>query len=114
MPTIYKIMSNADWNRATAEGVYRGAPVDHADGFIHFSAADQVRETAAKYFAGLVGLCLVGVAAEPLGAALKWEPARGGALFPHLYGDLPLAAVTSVEPLEVDVEGRHVFPDAIP
>ena len=86
---VYKICDQDAWRKAVAMGVFTGAPVDVADGFIHFSAAHQVRETAAKHFAGQEGLVLVAVDATVLGDALKWEPSRGGDLFPHLYGDLP-------------------------
>src|SRR5262249_38325833 len=91
-------------------GEFTGAPVDLADGYIHFSTADQVEETAAKHFAGQRDLILVAVDADALGAALKWEPSRGGALFPHLYGKLSLTAVRWVKPLPLGPEGRHVFP----
>ena len=80
------------------------------DGFIHFSSAEQVEATAAKHFAGQAGLLLVSVDGDKLGAALKWETSRGGALFPHLYGELALAAVTKVEPLPLKADGRHKFP----
>ncbi|MDK9697284.1 MAG: DUF952 domain-containing protein [Siculibacillus sp.] len=111
---IYKITPRAAWLAALAEGVFCGAPVDLADGFIHFSAADQVRETAAKHFAGLTDLLLVAVDAEALGPALKWEPSRGGALFPHLHGPLdPAAAIDAVE-LPLGPDGRHRFPEQIP
>ncbi|WP_018700876.1 DUF952 domain-containing protein [Amorphus coralli] len=108
--TVYKIVEKDAWAAAEAEGVYRGAPVDHADGFIHFSAADQVMETAGKHFAGQDGLLLVAVPAAALGADLKWEPSRGGALFPHLYADLPVSAVAWVKPLPLSPAG-HVFPE---
>ncbi len=87
-----------------------GAPVDLADGFIHFSTAAQVAETAAKHFAGQRDLLLIAVAAEQLGERLKWEPSRGGALFPHLYGPLELKAVTKADPLPIGPDGWHVFP----
>ena len=110
MPSIYKIVPAALWREAQGEGVFRGAPVDIADGFIHFSTAAQVEETAAKHFAGQNGLLLVIVDAARLGTALKWEPSRGGALFPHLYGDLSLSDVARVEPLPLAPDGRHKFP----
>ena len=110
MTLVYKICPRALWNQAERDGVFRGAPVDHADGFIHFSTAEQVRETAAKHFAGADDLVLVAVEAEGLGPALKWEPSRGRALFPHLYGELPLAAVQWVRPLPLGPEGQHRFP----
>jgi uncharacterized protein (DUF952 family) len=109
MTLIYKICPHALWQEAERDGVFRGAPVDRADGYIHFSTAGQVQETAAKHFAGQSDLVLVEVEAEALGPALKWEPSRGGALFPHLYGVLPLDAVRRVEELPLGRDG-HVFP----
>jgi uncharacterized protein (DUF952 family) len=108
--TIYKICDAAAWQAAERAGEFAGAPVDLADGYIHFSAADQVAETAAKHFADQRDLVLVAVAADALGPALKWEPSRGGALFPHLYGKLPLTAVRWTKPLPLGRDGRHVFP----
>lgn len=110
MALVYKICPRALWSEAEREGVFRGAPVDRADGFIHFSTAEQVHETAARHFAGAADLVLVAVEAGRLGPALKWEPSRGGALFPHLYGELPLAAVQWVRPLSLGPDGRHRFP----
>ena len=110
LPSIYKIVSTTLWREAERDGVFRGAPVDIADGFIHFSAASQVEETAAKYFAGQNGLLLVRVDADRLGEKLKWEPSRRGAFFPHLYGDLTLADVAAVVPLPLAPDGRHTFP----
>ncbi|HEY2757269.1 MAG TPA: DUF952 domain-containing protein [Pseudolabrys sp.] len=110
MTTIYKICPVALWREAERAGVFRGAQVDLADGFIHFSTATQAEETAAKHFAGQDDLLLVSVEAETFGARLKWEPSRGGALFPHLYDVLDLAAVTKVEPLPLGADGRHRFP----
>ncbi|MBM3531042.1 MAG: DUF952 domain-containing protein [Alphaproteobacteria bacterium] len=112
MPPIYKICPVSEWRVAEAAGAYRGSAVDLKDGFIHFSTAEQARETAAKHFAGLHDLVLVSVDADALGPALKWEPSRGGALFPHLYGDLPLTAVRSIAPLPLGPDGRHAFPHA--
>ena len=114
MALIYKICEAATWRRAQAKGRFSGAPVDLADGYIHFSTAAQVRETAARHFAGRSGLMLVAVDPTSLGAALRFEPSRGGDLFPHLYGELPLSAVVRVEPLPLGPDGRHVFPDGIP
>jgi uncharacterized protein (DUF952 family) len=108
--TIYKILPAPLWRDAERAGKFRGSEVDLTDGFIHFSTAAQVVETAAKHFAGQADLLLVSVDASALGAALKWEPSRGGALFPHLYGDLDLAAVRKVEPLPLGPHGRHSFP----
>jgi len=109
--TIYKIAPASLWAAAARAGTFDGAPVDVADGFIHFSTAAQARETARKHFAGQSDLVLVAVAAAPLGDALKWEPSRGGALFPHLYAPLPVSAALSVRPLPLDADGAHVFPD---
>jgi uncharacterized protein (DUF952 family) len=86
MPTIYKIGSASLWRAAEKAGVFHGSEDDRRDGFIHFSTADQVEETAAKHFAGQADLLLIAVDSAKLGDALKWEPSRGGALFPHLYG----------------------------
>jgi uncharacterized protein (DUF952 family) len=99
------------WDEAERAGVFRGAPVDARDGFIHFSSAAQVRETAATYFAGAKDLMLIAVDADALGDALKWELSRGGDLFPHLYGELPLAAVLWARPLPLGIDQRHVFPE---
>ena len=108
--TIYKICHAAAWRAAEHAGKFAGAPVDRADGYIHFSAADQVEGTAAKHFAGQRELVLVAVDADALGPALKCEPSRGGALFPHLNGTLPLNAVRWTKPLPLGPAGRHVFP----
>jgi uncharacterized protein (DUF952 family) len=110
MPLIYKICPRDLWRQAERDGVFRGAPVDRADGYIHFSSADQVAETAAKHFAGATDLILVAVEADVLGSALRWEPSRGGALFPHLYGELALDRVQWVKTLPLDPDGRHRFP----
>lgn len=110
MTPIYKICTAAEWREAEKAGGYRGSAVDLEDGFIHFSAADQVFETARKWFSGQQDLVLVAVDADALGDRLRWEPSRGGALFPHLYGDLPLSAVERVDALPLDAEGHHVFP----
>ena len=107
---VYKICAASLWRAAESEGVFRGAPVDLADGYIHFSTAAQAPETAARHFAGQDGLLLIAVDAAALGAALKWEPSRGGALFPHLYGELPMSAVSGVWELPRGPDGRHVFP----
>jgi uncharacterized protein (DUF952 family) len=112
--TIYKICTASEWREAEEAGVYRGSAVDLRDGFIHFSTAEQAAETASKWFTGLPGLMLVAIDAEALGENLKWEPSRGGALFPHLYGELPLSAVRQVDPLPLDASGRHVFPPNMP
>jgi uncharacterized protein (DUF952 family) len=112
MALIYKIHPASDWAEAEKAGSFAGAPVDLADGYIHFSTATQVRETAARHFAGREGLVLIAVEAEALGAALRWEPSRGGALFPHLYGPLRLADVAWSAPLPLK-DGAHDFPAAM-
>ncbi|MER2269593.1 DUF952 domain-containing protein [Methylobacterium oxalidis] len=114
MPLIYKICPKTLWRAAEAEGRFTGAPVDHADGYIHFSTDVQARETAARHFAGQDDLLLVSVEADALGPALRYEPSRGGDLFPHFYGDLSLDAVRGVHDLPLGADGRHVFPDAFP
>jgi len=96
---IYKILPRAAWSAAQAAGRFDGSPIDLQDGFIHFSTRDQVAETSARYFSDLDDLVLVMVDADALGPQLKWEPARGGALFPHLYGPLDTAAAIWVENL---------------
>lgn len=114
MTVIYKICPDNLWREAERDGVFKGAPVDIADGFIHFSTAAQVKETAAKHFAGQHGLLLVRVQTDKLGDALKWEPSRGGALFPHLYGPLDVTAAHKVEPLPLSRGGAHLFPPLEP
>ena len=111
MHTIFKLCRASEWAEAERSGTYPGSPVDLRDGYIHFSTAQQVAETAAKHFAGVDGLTLLAVDADTLGSALRWEPSRGGALFPHLYGQLPVAQVLWVQALRLDPTGRHVFPD---
>jgi len=111
---IYKIVPAALWREAERIGRFAGSPVDKRDGFIHFSTAAQVEETAARHFPGMTNLLLVQVDADRLRDRLKWEPSRGGALFPHLYGELDLAAVTKVEPLPLAPDGWHIFPPLDP
>jgi uncharacterized protein (DUF952 family) len=108
MTLIYKIISTPEWRAAEANGVFHGAAIDLADGYIHFSTAEQAAETAAKHFAGQSDLLLVAIDAACLGEALKWEFSRGGALFPHLYAPLSLDAVARVAPLPL-IDGRHDF-----
>lgn len=105
---IYKILTADQWRGFEASGVFSGAPVDLADGYIHFSTAAQVVETAAKHFAGQSGLVLAAVEVDGLDA-LQWEPSRGGALFPHLYAALPLTRIVWARPLPLDAGGRHDF-----
>ena len=91
--TAFKILTAPQWAQFQAQGVFSGAPVDLADGYIHLSTADQCDETLAKHFAGQTGLVIVEVDLAALGDTIRWETSRGGALFPHIYGVLPLAAV---------------------
>ena len=108
---IYKICRTADWRAAEESGTFEGAAVDLADGYIHFSTAAQVAETAARHFSGADDLVLVAVDEAQLGSALRFEVSRGGDLFPHLYGPLPVSAVHWVLPLALGADGRHVWPD---
>jgi uncharacterized protein (DUF952 family) len=107
---VYKICPAALWREAQSAGVFRGSEVDLRDGFIHFSTAAQAVETAAKHFAGQNDLLVLHVDTAKLGDGLKWEPSRGGALFPHLYGALPLTAVTKVDSLPLGPDAAHKFP----
>ena len=109
--TVFKLVDRASWNAAAPSASFAGSAVDARDGFIHFSTAAQVRETAARHFAHQPDLLLVAVDAAALGEALRWEPSRGGALFPHLYGPLPLHTVRWVSHLALDDAGGHVFPN---
>jgi uncharacterized protein (DUF952 family) len=111
--TIYKICDVALWQASQRAGVFTGAPVDHHDGYIHFSTAAQAAETAFRHFNGAQNLVLVAVDAPMLSASLRWEPSRGGDLFPHLYGSLPLSAVRWTKPLPLGADGRHVFPEFV-
>jgi uncharacterized protein (DUF952 family) len=111
MNTIYKLVPDALWSEATKTGLFHGSPVDLADGFIHFSTRAQVRETAAKHFAGQSGLLLIAVNADQLQDALTWEPSRGGDLFPHLYAPLPVDAAIWIKPLPIGADGQHLWPE---
>lgn len=113
MPLIYKICPETLWLEAEATGRFAGAPVDLADGFIHFSTGAQVRETAARHFAGQDGLLLIAVDDAKLGSALRYEPSRGGALFPHLYAPLDPKTVHWIAPLPLNEDGTHLFPEDI-
>ena len=109
---IYKIFRAGEWQALRRDGESQGAPVDLADGYIHFSTREQVTETAAKHFATESDLVLVAVEADRLGDALKWEPSRGGALFPHLYRPLRLSDVAWAQPLPL-LDGGHAFPPGV-
>jgi uncharacterized protein (DUF952 family) len=114
MTRIYKILPRAEWEAAQATGAFLGSAVDLADGFIHFSAADQAEETARRYFAGQADLYVLAVEAEALGPALKWEPSRGGALFPHLFGPLPCDQVIEARPAPLRADGLPDLGDLTP
>lgn len=107
---VYKVLTQAMWAEAQRVGAFAGSPVDLRDGFIHLSAAEQVEETVRLHFGGQADLVLVRVAAEAIADGLKWEPSRGGKLFPHLFGTLPLAAIESVAELPMGEDGFHRFP----
>jgi uncharacterized protein (DUF952 family) len=107
---IYHICRAEEWRAAQASGSYSGSSQDTADGFMHFSNAAQIVESAAKHRAGQSGLVLLAVDPDKLGPALKWEPSRGGQLFPHLYAALPVAAVTAAHELPLGADGMHEFP----
>lgn len=108
---IYHMCRKDEWAEAQKSGSYSGSSQDQADGFIHFSTGEQIVESAAKHRAGQDGLVLLRVDPDALGEALKWEESRGGAKFPHLYGDLPVGAVLAADPLPLGPDGMHVFPE---
>lgn len=110
---IYHMCRAEEWQDALGLGRYEGSSQDKADGFIHFSTAAQVRTSAAKHRTGQTGLVLLTVKADGLGDILKWEASRGGALFPHLYGSLPVVAVLQVDDLPLGDDGLHLFPDHV-
>ncbi|WP_205837149.1 DUF952 domain-containing protein [Neorhizobium sp. T25_13] len=111
---VYKIVPETLWRQAKQKGVFEGAEIDLKDGYIHFSTGTQAKETARLHFAGVAGLMLVAVNAPSLGEALKYEASRGGDLFPHLYGTLPVSAVLWEMPLLIGVDGVHAFPEKMP
>ena len=114
MPTIYKISPASAWREAERQGVYKGSADDARDGFIHFSTASQVAETARKHYFGQTGLFLIAVDADALGENLRWERSRNDELFPHLYGELDLGAVISVMNLNTRADGSHDIPELLP
>jgi uncharacterized protein (DUF952 family) len=114
MNIIYKICPKALWHDAEKAGLFNGAPIDIQDGYLHFSTAEQVRETAAKHFVGQSDLLLIAIDTDALGPALRYEPSRGGDLFPHLYAPLAMSAVLWVKPLPLGSDGYHIFPDLSP
>ncbi len=109
---IYKIVTAAQWAEAEELGEFLGAPIDLEDGYMHFSTSAQVVETVEKHFHGQLDLLIVSVDADGLGEALKWEPSRGGDLFPHLYANLAMTSVISVDDLPMGKGGKHMFPEA--
>lgn len=111
VPTIYKICPASAWREAERQGAYRGSADDKRDGFIHFSTASQIPGTIAKHFAGQAGLFLIAVQSAALGDALKWEPSRGGELFPHLYGELDTGVVLEIRDLRMRSDGSHDIPE---
>ncbi len=112
MSLVFKIAPTALWQEAEPAGVFAGAPIDLADGYIHFSSAGTVRETAALHFAGQADLLLIAVETDDFPASeMKWEASRGGTLFPHLYGKFPVSKARWVKPLPLDADGNHVFPE---
>ena len=114
MRKIYKICPASAWREAERQGVFRGSPVDTGDGYIHFSTASQVEETARKHFSGQRDLLLIAVDAGALGDRLRWERSRNDELFPHLYGELDLGAVTSVHSMPMRSDGSHELPELEP
>jgi uncharacterized protein (DUF952 family) len=108
--TVYRLLAADVWQAAQASGSFLGTEHDLRDGFIHFSTALQVAETARRHYAGQTGLLLLGVSVAALGSALRFEPSRGDALFPHLYAPLPVSAVTSVQALPLGADGQHILP----
>jgi len=103
--SVYKLLPLAEWDEAKSTGVFSGSGIDLVDGYIHLSAADQAQETARLHFVGQDGLVLLRIEASTLGEALKWEASRGGALFPHLFGDLRVEQVAAVTPAPLDAQG---------
>lgn len=108
----WKILTAGQKEALLSDGIFHGAPVDLADGYIHMSADDQVIGTLDKHFAGQVDLWLARVDLAVLGDAVRWEASRGGALFPHIYAPLPLTAVTALGPLVRESDGSIAYPQA--
>ena len=114
MRLVYKILRLEEWAQMQKDGIFSGSPDDRRDGFIHFSAAEQVRGTVEKHFAGESVLILLAVEAQALGEPLRWEVSRDGQKFPHLYAELPLTLVKSLHEIRRDHDGRWIFPEEIP
>lgn len=111
---IYHMCRSDEWQAALETGRYSGSSQDREDGFIHFSTADQIRDSAARHRAGQTGLALLAIRPDALGPALRWEESRNGDLFPHVYGDIPVAVAHWVKPLPLGVDGVHLFPTLEP
>ena len=109
MSRIYKILPRADWTAAHEAGRYEGSALDLQDGYIHFSTAAQAQETARRHFAGQADLVVLEVEADDLGELIRWEPSRGGDLFPHLYGALAASLVRYVMPAPLGADGTPVL-----
>ena len=107
---IFHVCPRPLWEEAQARGAYYGRPADHKDGYIHCSTAEQLRASTAKHAAGQSDLVLLSLDPARLGDSLRWEPARQGDLFPHIYGGVPLSAVLRADPLPLDSSGQHVYP----
>ena len=107
---VYKIMSSAELDRMREDGAFRGSPADISDGYIHLSCGSQLAATLEKYFSGVEGLMLIAVDLSRLGETVRWEPARDGQLFPHIYGPLPIGAVVSAAPVEREADGTVRLP----
>lgn len=113
LPLIaFKVLTGPQMAQLEADGVFTGAPIDLADGYIHVSTEAQLTETVDKHFAGQDDLHVVAIDLAVLGEAVKWEPSRGGQLFPHIYADLPLNAAVAYGPLEREADGRVRLPVA--
>ncbi len=111
MSRVYKILTRAAWAEAEASGAFQGSPLDVKDGYIHLSTAAQAEETARLHFKGEGDLILAAFEAEAFGDKLKWEPSRGGQMFPHLYAPLPTASAVAIHGLPLDAEGVPIAPD---
>ncbi len=110
---VYKVATRDLVEAAQSSGRFLGMPIDAKDGYIHLSSAEQLAKTLELHFAGLNNLVLLAIRTSDVGDALRWEPSRGGALFPHLYADLPMTAVAWTEDIEVDAEGRCALPERV-
>lgn len=110
--TLFKVVPRELWETVEADGEFTGSPIDVQDGFIHLSSAEQVRETVAKHFAGQDDLLIISVRESAIDQ-LRWEPSRGGAMFPHVYGPLTVQSVERVDPLPLGADGVHQFPPAL-